>query len=216
MTVAFDGIEFGWDAYTRWKVSRTRTARSAGFEILCDRDVPPSVRDAAEIVVDALALIQEVDPARFERLRRDMPRILVTRARWPQYWINRALCVLPADRVESAPAHELALALVHEATHARIHRAGVPWRLASYQRIEQRCVRSEIAFCRALAAAGWKTDERVNWYTRRLNEKLYRASLPWAFPIRLVASIVLWPLWTVLARIESDRRVLSGTHPPAA
>jgi hypothetical protein len=59
-------------------------------------------------------------------------------------------CHLSAKFVEDYSAANVAIAIVHEATHARVGQAGIPLYPDLRSRIERRCVREEIAFAQRL------------------------------------------------------------------
>ena len=99
----------------------------------------------------ALALLHQIDRRRLTRLRRDVRRIVVEPSR-PAHGYDLKLGVIRLDGpslVRSA-AEENAMLLVHEATHARIHRCGVAHTAETIERIEQICTKQEIAFARHL------------------------------------------------------------------
>ncbi len=126
------------------------------YEIYSGRDVGMSP------VVGALELIERLDPRRFARIERDMPKLLVRDAGNPQYWIDSEVCVLDSRTVERKSTAYLALVIVHEATHARLNHAGImPWsRVRS--RLERRCFREEQSFTRRLQHAGWGGTDAMN------------------------------------------------------
>jgi hypothetical protein len=104
------------------------------------------------------------------------------------------------------------MTLVHEAAHARIVRAGIPWWPDLFERIETRCVKEELAFCRRLQAAEWQVDARIAWTIRRLSSPL----APDPSPLRtwigfLLFSIPGWALFNLLAWAEEERRKEQGS-----
>jgi hypothetical protein len=102
----------------------------------------------------ALNLISELDPRRYHQIKRDVKKIWVYIA--PGYyaqWMNELqTCILDRDyfcRTNVSPA-ELALTLVHEATHARLDKLKIKYTEEIRHRVEQLCVKSEIAFAKRL------------------------------------------------------------------
>jgi hypothetical protein len=110
-------------------------------------------------IEQALRLIAEHDPLRFARLRRDVRRILIFtlrgfRGRWFQ---PLRMCVL--DRgyllLSDADASEIASTIVHEATHARLMRAGFNYDPEIRHRVERLCFKAEIAFGKRVPNGLW-------------------------------------------------------------
>jgi tetratricopeptide (TPR) repeat protein len=109
---------------------------------------------ALDRVVDALCLIKTHDPHRYSRLLRDLDRVWVrflpgARGR---YSIPLRACELnPRFVLDAASSAELiAATIVHEATHARLWDCGFGYEEAVRARVENVCVRSELAFAAKL------------------------------------------------------------------
>ena len=183
-----------WWVGERIALSNTVIGRSDGFEVHCGPELRVSCRDVVERVISALALIQLVDNGRFERIRSDMPRFLVRKAASAQYWLGPKICLVALDNVLSRSEVDLALTIVHEATHARIVNSGIGWWPDLFERIERRCIRSEIAFCRRLALAGYRVSARIVWYEERLTRPVYSRQLRKARRIR-AAKLHGLPSW---------------------
>jgi hypothetical protein len=130
------------------------TAHCGPFRILIDKSLVADRLEIAQGVVSGIALIQEIAPRRFSWLLNHMNSFFVRDQGTPQYWIATNMCVLPVKRVLHVPVHETASDIVHEATHARLHRLGVPHEMRLQDRLEQVCIREELRFARALASAG--------------------------------------------------------------
>lgn len=141
----------------------------------------------------ALTLIAEVEPLRFRRLQSDVKRFLITDTTSSRYLRLTRTCVLPVGRVLESSRERLALTIVHEATHARIARAGVLPTVDKQARIEQRCVKEEIRFLNVLKVAGYNgTDDwaahlmrqlDIRWWTedyrfRKANQELVDRGAP--------------------------------------
>ena len=110
--------------------------------------------DALAKVGQALALLQELSPRRFARLRRDVGRVLVfgTGAA-PALW-HEALGTCELNRRSVAdpdvsPA-VIACLLAHEAMHARLCRLGFTYGEHERVRVERACYRAQRAFARRL------------------------------------------------------------------
>ncbi len=129
-------------------------------------------------VAETLELIRERDPRRYARLVRDVPRITLTKSPTPGVFVPKFGGVfLDVLHVINASLHQLSLTVVHEATHARLHRAGIRVDSANRGRIERLCLEQEIRFAVSLgynADTLGRTDEPY-WdeevrFARRLNE----------------------------------------------
>ena len=97
----------------------------------------------------ALFLIRERDPMRLDRLRRDliggiqcgMPRQGIA---W--FYPQSGTCHLEPEYLESGVSiEEIALSIVHEATHARLWKNGFEYEPEIRHRVELICTRRELA-----------------------------------------------------------------------
>jgi hypothetical protein len=128
-------------------------------------------------VSEALSLIRRYDPRRFARIVHDGVRIVFSRhLAHAQYWSPVNVIALNLPSVMRWTAPQTATAIVHEATHARLSRAGIAPSRAAIARIERRCVEEEISFVRRLphtdeAFEQWAEQKRgllvTKWWTRR-------------------------------------------------
>ncbi|WP_147448157.1 hypothetical protein [Mesorhizobium sp. YM1C-6-2] len=98
----------------------------------------------------ALSLIREFDPYRYRRILKDVDRILVT---WlpgsiGQFSTINWTCTIDRRFLmrESTSPELIASVIVHEATHARLHRIGMGYPEALRERIEDICFRQEWLF----------------------------------------------------------------------
>lgn len=109
---------------------------------------PPEVLRAK--ISDALNLIARIDPRTHAFcVQRNLSIVVLQRTR-SEYWYSTNTCII-SDRLLCEVSDAMAaLAIVHEATHARIALAGIaPWPdLVS--RIESLCTRAEIRFASRL------------------------------------------------------------------
>jgi hypothetical protein len=109
---------------------------------------------ALDRVEAALCLIKTHDRLRYDRLLRDLERVWVAVLPGTLGVYNEALkaCELDPRHVldEDASAEMIAATIVHEATHARLHGAGIAYDEAQRARIEAVCARRELAFARKL------------------------------------------------------------------
>ncbi|HEX7051143.1 MAG TPA: hypothetical protein VF188_13125 [Longimicrobiales bacterium] len=107
----------------------------------------------------ALRCIEEHDPRRLAGLRRDVRRIIVTAADGNHYLHRWRAIVLKWPVIFRRDAESNALTLVHEATHARIDRRGIPYTRELRHRIEAACVGQEVAFARRLPNGARRVEE---------------------------------------------------------
>jgi hypothetical protein len=131
---------------------------------------PGLKRLAAARLTHALELVQQRDPKRFRRMCADMPRIVVgvPEVGDAAYHPDIELCVVSFELLtrRELTSTQLALLVVHEATHARIERAGIRYVPERRARIERACLRAELAF-----AERFSGRER-DWYVSQYSAKL--------------------------------------------
>jgi len=101
-------------------------------------------------VTDALALMRQQAPIAFGGIQRRLKRIALLAGGGEFYHrgLQAYVVDLPTLRKRSIP--ELALAIAHEAAHARIERFGIRYHPSRRARIEQICVRAERALAEKL------------------------------------------------------------------
>jgi hypothetical protein len=105
-------------------------------------------------IEDALALIKRYDRVRYDRLIRDLQRIwvLVIPIGLANFVHKIHACQIDTRYFLAATTtlELIAAAIVHEATHARLWRHGIRYEEAQRPRIEEICLRREIAFAAKL------------------------------------------------------------------
>jgi hypothetical protein len=103
----------------------------------------------------ALDLISELDPRRYLQIGRDVKKIWVSAAQpGIAKWMNELqMCILDRDYFcrDNVSASRMALTIVHEATHARLCKLKVKYTEDIRDRVEQICIKSEIAFAKRLS-----------------------------------------------------------------
>jgi hypothetical protein len=124
----------------------------------------------------ALQLIVTTDPRRYARIRRDLKRVLLTLASGGQYLPRLETCRIGIDYVRRSSPLEVAMMIVHEATHARLWRAGYRYEAANRGRIERICVRAETTFAARIpgSAVAIAQTERLlerEWWTREEHQR---------------------------------------------
>jgi hypothetical protein len=109
---------------------------------------------AFEQVEAALNLVAEYEPRRMRRIASDIHRIWIKRAGYAAayYLTELSLCVLDRNFVtaQDTPADMIAVAIVHEATHARLFKRRIPYAESLRPRIEAICDAQSAVFARRL------------------------------------------------------------------
>jgi hypothetical protein len=158
-----------------------------------------SHEEDGEVLLDkvtaALNLIASRDPRRFARIRRQMRAVFVVPAGGEIYDHGLRGYMATASLLrQRSPAH-VALAIVHEATHARLWASGIRSTAANLDRIERLCIAQEIAFAQRLPDAEALTTfakgklERPWWAPeegrRRVDEMAQSLGVPaWVVKLR--------------------------------
>ncbi|MGD0151826.1 MAG: hypothetical protein ABSB77_24875 [Xanthobacteraceae bacterium] len=105
-------------------------------------------------IEEALRLIKRYDRIRYDRLLRDLRRVWVLLLPSSVAIFEYRIYTCEIDSryclAETTTPELLASAIVHEATHARLWRRGIRYEEAQRPRIEEICVRREIAFAAKL------------------------------------------------------------------
>ena len=135
----------------------------------------------ASKVEDALRLIEQYDPRRYRRVRIDLRGFALIRDGGEFYHHGLRAYVMDLVSMQARSVSELGAAIVHEATHARLARAGVRATRKRLSRIEQICTTAEASFAAKLPegeelakrvsaklSQSWWTDEDLR--IRRLNQ----------------------------------------------
>jgi hypothetical protein len=105
-------------------------------------------------IEEALSLIKRYDRLRYDRLIRDLERVwvlvLLTDLANFDYKIYTCRIDTRYFLAATTTPEMIATTIVHEATHARLWRRGIRYEEAQRQRIEEICLRREIAFAAKL------------------------------------------------------------------
>jgi hypothetical protein len=119
----------------------------------------PTLRRVAE----ALLLMKQQSPLHYSRILRHLDRIWVDvlADANASYWRKLNACKLDERFVlrEDTTIEQIASAIVHEATHARLDRWGVAYDEAKRHRIETICMRRELDFVSELPASDALQDQ---------------------------------------------------------
>ena len=127
--------------------------------------------DKSELVLErveaALRLIKTHDPHRYNRIRRDLSRVWVRLLAGARGSFNASLSACELDERfvldDKRTPVELTSVIVHEATHARIHRAGIRYRAELRHRIEAACFRAEATFARRVPHGESVAERAERW-----------------------------------------------------
>jgi hypothetical protein len=135
----------------------------------------------------ALQLLADHEPLRLKRFRRDIRRILIKRAGYaPAYYLHALrVCVLDREFVtaDGTTASWIAVALVHEATHARLEGRKITYVEELRPRIESVCDAQTVVFARRLPD-GESLAQRIietqptsasHWSNDNLDRRLFEA-----------------------------------------
>lgn len=140
------------------RVSRTHNWR--GFS-LYDYEIYSNAAPPMSQLIEALELIERLDRRRFARIRRDLRGIMVRDGGGAQFRRYTRVVVVDGSSLRHRSVGFLALVIVHEATHARLNRAGFPpWRRLR-PRLERRCLKEELSFAALLEQARWGGVDRL-------------------------------------------------------
>lgn len=119
---------------------------------ICVDGVDQVVGRCVENVKLALCLLARFDERRLMLARRHFSKFIVsgTQSVNAGHFPRSRTCHLSAKFVLEYSVANLAIVIVHETTHARIDRAGIPYYPDLSNRIERRCALEEIAFAERL------------------------------------------------------------------
>jgi hypothetical protein len=117
----------------------------------------------------ALKLIRDHDRPRYNRLKVDLSRIWVRILPSAVGSYNRTLRACELDdrfiQSEATTLEEIATAIVHEATHARLMAWGIGYDEGERARVEAVCIRRELAFAKRLPDNALITDQAARLLT---------------------------------------------------
>lgn len=148
-------------------LAKTPHERVLGFDVYLDAQ-GESTANAMMQLGDALRLVERSDPRCFARLRCDLTRFVISPAAnvSAAHFPTSSTCYLSSRFVEEYPVPNVAIAIVHEATHARLDHAGIPLYPDWKARIERRCVLEEITFAQRLSET--EHPGISNWISGRI------------------------------------------------
>jgi len=141
---------------------------------LLDEPLPPEL---VAKIIEAVALIAELDPKRYARLLFDLDAITIIEISKPYaaYMPGARTCYLGNYFLREYPASNLAILIAHEGTHARFDALHlVPWCRALKYRVEHRCLREELALASRFPRERFPDID--NWMADRAASSQYSRS----------------------------------------
>ena len=143
----------------------------AGIQLLIDRNEEET---SLKAVSDALAMIKVFDLRTFKLIQNNFDRIaVVQKATHARAWYlpDKRACCLRLNYVQNCYADELALSIIHELTHARLCQLGFEYKDPVIFRVEEICIRRELAFARRLEDCGFPCFDHVGTLTKHLEKR---------------------------------------------
>lgn len=142
--------------------------RVCGFDVRTYRIMPTD--DDIRRLTAALELIEHYEPWRMRLMRRDVRRLAFVPGRYAYFLPRTWTVAVPIDELRSRPTANIAIMIVHEATHARIARFGIYRGSADDPRIERICREEENVFLHHLAVDGYSNIAKMIRDNEALNE----------------------------------------------
>lgn len=147
-----NGVGISFRVFLDWLAVRSSDKRTVGGMLII-YDADKGGKDADKIAA-ALQLIQDFDPVRYRRVVRDLKQIWITTivGAAGQFVRSTSTCELDERFVtgEHTSIEEVAGAIVHEATHARLDQWGIGYEEELRARVEEVCMARELAFATKL------------------------------------------------------------------
>lgn len=184
----------GWRRLARLLMSPVRTLTTRAAIAVAESSVIQGLR-VADLTLDhqgralvssvgaALTMIEQHDPARLAQIRRDARSLLIvhTHGSAGEFWPHVAALVLDVNHLKTHQTASVAMTIVHEAAHARLHREGVVYE-EDPELVERHCVEEEIRFAervpgtehliagarQKLATTWWRGSRGPRIFSRRL------------------------------------------------
>lgn len=167
--------------------------------------------DQLDQIEESLGLIERVQPIRYQQIVRDLGRNWVRSLSHARGQYDHAVraCTISAkvfDGYYNRP-EEIALIIIHEATHARLTRLGIGYDEAIRSRVEAICHRRELSFAKlldddqAIHVAGYYLANPIDYSDEAVDSRNETAMLADARDIG-------FPLWIVryVFRARAKRR----------
>lgn len=149
-----------------------------GAQVLDLGKAPPG--PAINSLADGLSVLQNYAKLFHSRVHQACDRYVLFDEASPEYWPLADAIIFGKSELADSNNGEVALALVHEATHARLERLGLSAKRFGLDRIEQACVRRErcaaamlpnssqwVAFVDAKASTCWWSADKTARHLER-------------------------------------------------
>ena len=126
-------------------------------------------------VEEALSLIKQRDQIQYARIVRNLKRVWVNLLPDARACFDRSLqaCVLDERFVLDTAHEEIASAIIHEATHARLERYGITYEESIRPRVEAICLRRELSFLAKVPNCETLRDETAATLDRCFNDPVF-------------------------------------------
>jgi hypothetical protein len=185
-------------------------------------------QDYVARVEDALRLIKQHSPLHYSRIMRELERIWIWLVPHGLAHYDRSLkaCVLDERFVADSATglEQIASAIVHEATHARLERCGIAYNENRRARIEAICFRRELALAARLPDGAELQGDIAQYLDRYQNNPEYFRDVHWRERISKgqieTLRYLKAPEWlirallTLKSMIDRTRRMFSTDRPP--
>lgn len=161
-----------------------------GMQVVCIAS-SETIDDEMKRLRAAFELVAVHDVRRWGRILRDVRQIVLADAGGPEYIGTIGACLLSVGFVDRVSVIDLALTLVHEASHARLWHARIGRAEEQRDRLERACIRSEKRFAETLhgrdremalktvegelSGPAWWTREAI---TKRRDKELTAMGIP--------------------------------------
>lgn len=160
---------------TRPNVRAGREGRRFGIPVVLSEGRVDARQEVLDKISGALELLEKHMPAWFSRMRRDIREIAVSGmmeegeiGRWDE---ASRICMIDCRHASNDEPESIAATIVHEATHARLLRAGIGYGERIRRRVEMVCTRAMLRFLGRLPATVLRD--------RIIAEQRAIMSLPW-------------------------------------
>jgi hypothetical protein len=140
-----------------------------GITLVCAVDQTVTADEFFEKARAALRLIASTSPTQYRWVRRYLKRIAIVYTGGGVYDTELNTYLVHLESFPGRTITSVACGIIHEATHGRICASGIPYRDGLQKRIEEVCVRQEVAFLRLLPGgeelvAGKEEALRREWW----------------------------------------------------
>lgn len=147
----------------------------------------------AEILRDAIRLLEQVQPYRLTQVRRYLRRIIVSYTGGSgEYWSGMRVCIVDAEYILANGPVAVAMLLLHEATHGRLDVWRIRTTSTNVARVEHLCARAEIDFGSRVTGG----ELHVQRVLRSLEKRWWEPAQTSARQRRRLAQLKV-PAWTL-------------------